>query len=148
MTPSGAPEQEAPDPPAQPVGKLITTDLASFEDDGPARIEILCPAPGEIDGLSLAFYFGSKGRHLTFELESPAPVDQLDPAPTGPKPGDRGLDDEGALRRRVLLLREMMMLDGLRPNRVMVGATLTLRPLERRGPQGVPQWWHWCRWWR
>ncbi|KAI5022073.1 hypothetical protein ZWY2020_058803 [Hordeum vulgare] len=64
----------------EPVGKLITADLTSFEDDGPTQIEILCPAPAEIDGLSLVFYFGSKGRRLTFELESPAPVDQLDPA--------------------------------------------------------------------
>ncbi|KAI4979692.1 hypothetical protein ZWY2020_016445 [Hordeum vulgare] len=70
---------------SEPVGKLITADLASFEDDGPARIEILCPAPSEIDGPSLVFYFGSKGRHLTFNLESPA----------GPEPGDGGLDDEG-----------------------------------------------------
>ena len=30
---------------SKPVGKLVTADLASFEDDGPARIEILCPAP-------------------------------------------------------------------------------------------------------
>ncbi|KAI4991337.1 hypothetical protein ZWY2020_039708 [Hordeum vulgare] len=35
---------------SEPVGKLITADLASFEDDGPARIEILYPAPAEIDG--------------------------------------------------------------------------------------------------
>ncbi|KAI5018159.1 hypothetical protein ZWY2020_043047 [Hordeum vulgare] len=80
---------------SEPLGKLITADLASFEDDGPSRIEILCPAPTDIDGMSLVFYFGSKGRRLTFELESPAPVDQLDPAPTGPEPGDGGLDDEG-----------------------------------------------------
>ncbi|KAE8773843.1 hypothetical protein D1007_53846 [Hordeum vulgare] len=40
---------------SEPVGKLITADLASFEDDGPARIEILCPAPAETDGLSLVF---------------------------------------------------------------------------------------------
>ncbi|KAI4979763.1 hypothetical protein ZWY2020_016516 [Hordeum vulgare] len=80
---------------SEPVGKLITTDLASFEDDGLARIEILCPTPAEIDGLSLVFSFGSKGRRLTFELESPAPVDPLDPAPAGPEPGDGGLDDEG-----------------------------------------------------
>ncbi|KAI5007327.1 hypothetical protein ZWY2020_050772 [Hordeum vulgare] len=80
---------------SEPVGKLITTDLASFEDDGPARIEILCPARAEIDGLSLVFYFGSKGRRLTFELESPAPVVPLDPALTGPEPRDGGLDKEG-----------------------------------------------------
>ncbi|KAI5005770.1 hypothetical protein ZWY2020_033013 [Hordeum vulgare] len=80
---------------SEPVGKLITADLASSEDDGPARIEILCPALAEIDGLSMVFYSGSKGRRLTFELESPAPVDQLDPAPTGPEPGDGGLNDEG-----------------------------------------------------
>ncbi|KAI4993795.1 hypothetical protein ZWY2020_008108 [Hordeum vulgare] len=80
---------------SEPVGKLITADLASFEDDGPARIEILCPAPPEIDGLSLVFYFGTKGRRLTFELESPAPVDPLGPAEAVPEPGDGGLDDEG-----------------------------------------------------
>ncbi|KAI5006104.1 hypothetical protein ZWY2020_033347 [Hordeum vulgare] len=68
---------------SEPVGKLITADLASFEDDGPARIEILCPAPAEIDGLSLVLYFGSKGMHLTFELESPASVVQLDPSRLG-----------------------------------------------------------------
>ncbi|KAI4980773.1 hypothetical protein ZWY2020_021258 [Hordeum vulgare] len=79
---------------SEPVGKMITADLASFEDDGPARIEILCPAPAEIDDMSLVFYLGSKGRRLTFDLESPAPVDQLDPASTRPQPGDRGLDDE------------------------------------------------------
>ncbi|KAI5018162.1 hypothetical protein ZWY2020_043050 [Hordeum vulgare] len=56
---------------SEPTGKLITADLASFEDDGPARIEILCLSLAEIDGLSLVFYFSSKGRHLTFELESP-----------------------------------------------------------------------------
>ncbi|KAE8767139.1 hypothetical protein D1007_61546 [Hordeum vulgare] len=60
---------------SEPVGKLITADLASFKDDGPACIEILCPAPAKIDGMSLVFYFGSKGRSLTFELESPTPVD-------------------------------------------------------------------------
>ncbi|KAI4976723.1 hypothetical protein ZWY2020_050330 [Hordeum vulgare] len=80
---------------SEPVGKLITADLASFEDDGPARIEILCPALAEIVGLSLVFYFGSKGRRLTFELESPASVVQPDPTPSGPEPGDGGLDEEG-----------------------------------------------------
>ncbi|KAI4986108.1 hypothetical protein ZWY2020_018738 [Hordeum vulgare] len=33
---------------SEPVGKLVTADLASFEDDGPARIEILCPAPARL----------------------------------------------------------------------------------------------------
>ncbi|KAI4975773.1 hypothetical protein ZWY2020_049380 [Hordeum vulgare] len=80
---------------SEPVGKLITADLASFEDGGPARIEILCPALAEIDGLSLVFYFGSKGRRLTFELESPAPVDPLDLDPDDPVPSDGGLDDDG-----------------------------------------------------
>ncbi|KAI4975291.1 hypothetical protein ZWY2020_048898 [Hordeum vulgare] len=76
-------------------GSFYFVDAEIEEDDGPARIEILCPAPAEIDGLSLVFYFGSKSRRLTFELESPAPVVQLDPAPSGPEPGDRGLDEEG-----------------------------------------------------
>ncbi|KAI4988922.1 hypothetical protein ZWY2020_036239 [Hordeum vulgare] len=79
---------------SESVGKLITADLTYFEDDGPTRIEILCPAPVEIDGLSLVFYFGSKGRRLTFELESSASVVQLDPALAGPEPGDGGLDEE------------------------------------------------------
>ncbi|KAI5015140.1 hypothetical protein ZWY2020_056530 [Hordeum vulgare] len=80
---------------SEPVGKLITADLASFENDGPARIEILYPTLAEIDGLSLVFYFGSKGRRLTFELESPAPVDPLGLDPDDPEHGDGGLDDEG-----------------------------------------------------
>ncbi|KAI4984006.1 hypothetical protein ZWY2020_040859 [Hordeum vulgare] len=80
---------------SEPVGKLTTADLASFEDDGPARIEILYPAPAEIDGLSLVFYFGSKGRRVTFELESPASVAQLDPVPPRPEPADGGLGEEG-----------------------------------------------------
>ncbi|KAI4996638.1 hypothetical protein ZWY2020_051558 [Hordeum vulgare] len=65
------------------------------KDDGPARIEILCPAPAEIEGLSLVFYFGSKGRRLTFELESLASAAQLDPVPPGLEPADGGLDKEG-----------------------------------------------------
>ncbi|KAI4999993.1 hypothetical protein ZWY2020_004582 [Hordeum vulgare] len=80
---------------SEPVGKLVTADLASFEDDGPARIEILCPAPAEIDGVSLIFYFGSRGRRLTFELESPASVDLHGPAPTATVPGDDGRDGDG-----------------------------------------------------
>ncbi|KAI5013301.1 hypothetical protein ZWY2020_028255 [Hordeum vulgare] len=74
---------------SEPVGKLVTADLASFEDDGPARIEILCPAPAEIDGLSLIFYFGSRGRRLTFELESLASVDLHGPT-LGAAVGDDG----------------------------------------------------------
>ncbi|KAE8776706.1 hypothetical protein D1007_50691 [Hordeum vulgare] len=44
---------------SEPMGKLVTADLASFEDDGPALIEILCPTPAEIHGMSLIFYFGA-----------------------------------------------------------------------------------------
>ncbi|KAI5003868.1 hypothetical protein ZWY2020_031111 [Hordeum vulgare] len=80
---------------SEPVGKLITADLASFEDDGPARIEILCPAAAEIDGLSVVFYFGSKGRRLTFELESPVLVDLVGVDPNDQAPADGGLGDEG-----------------------------------------------------
>ncbi|KAE8787704.1 hypothetical protein D1007_38310 [Hordeum vulgare] len=130
---------------SETVGKLITADLASFEDDGPARIEILCPAPAEIDGLSLVFYFGTKGRRLTFELESPAPVDPLGPAEVVPEPGDGGLDDEGALRRRIPLLRVMVMMEGLRLHCPMAGATLTLWPLDRQSLQGTPRSLLWCR---
>ncbi|KAI4980859.1 hypothetical protein ZWY2020_021344 [Hordeum vulgare] len=81
---------------SEPVGELITADLTSFEDDVPTRIQILCPARAEIDGLSLVFYFGSKGRHLTFKLESPAPVDPLDPA-WMVELWREGLGDEGLL---------------------------------------------------
>ncbi|KAI5002800.1 hypothetical protein ZWY2020_027450 [Hordeum vulgare] len=80
---------------SEPVGKLITADLASFDDDGPTRIEILCPAPAEIDGLSLVFYFDSKGRRLTFELESPVPMDPSGVDPDDPAHEDGGLEDEG-----------------------------------------------------
>ncbi|KAE8805033.1 hypothetical protein D1007_19056 [Hordeum vulgare] len=79
---------------SEPVGKLVTADVASFEDDGPARIEILCPAPTEIDGMSLIFYFGSKGRRLTFELESSASVDMHGPTPGAVVPDDDGQDGE------------------------------------------------------
>lgn len=73
---------------SEPVGKLVSANPASFEGNGPARIGILCPAPAEIDGLSLVFYLGAsgKGRRLTFELESPIPEDMLGPAPTADFP--------------------------------------------------------------
>ncbi|KAI4964742.1 hypothetical protein ZWY2020_059735 [Hordeum vulgare] len=80
---------------SEPVGKLVTADAASFEDDGPARIEILCPTPVEIDGMFLIFYFGSRGRRLTFELESPASVDMHGPTPSADVPGDDGHDGDG-----------------------------------------------------
>ncbi|KAI4987884.1 hypothetical protein ZWY2020_028642 [Hordeum vulgare] len=80
---------------SEPMGKLVTADLASFEDDGPACIEILCPAPADIDGVSLIFYLGTKGRRLTFELESPSLVDLLGPAPPATVPGDDGHDGDG-----------------------------------------------------
>ncbi|KAI5019374.1 hypothetical protein ZWY2020_044262 [Hordeum vulgare] len=131
---------------SETVGKLITADLASFEDDGPARIEILCPAPAKIDGLSLVFYFGSKGRCLTLELEFPAPVDPLDPATTGPEPGDGGLDDEGGSSEEGLSSEGDDDAGGAPPELSDARATPTPRPLDRRGSQGVPQWWLWCRW--
>ncbi|KAI5012760.1 hypothetical protein ZWY2020_025026 [Hordeum vulgare] len=129
---------------SEPVGKLITADLASFEDDGPARIDILYPAPAEIDGLSLVFYFGSKSRRLTFELESPAPVDPLGLDPDDPKPGDGGSTTRGAPRRRVRLLRGMILLEGLNPSRLMLGGYPPLRPLDRWVTQGVLYWWRRC----
>ncbi|KAI4969782.1 hypothetical protein ZWY2020_000696 [Hordeum vulgare] len=82
---------------SKPVGKQVTADLVSFEDDGPARIEILCPAPSKIDGMSLRFYFGTKGRRLTFELESPVPEERLRPAPSASVPRDEGQDGDGGL---------------------------------------------------
>ncbi|KAE8768663.1 hypothetical protein D1007_59843 [Hordeum vulgare] len=81
---------------SEPVGKLVTVDLASFKDDGPARIEILCPTPAEIDGLTLIFYFGTRGRRLTFELESPVPEDRLQPAPDALVPRNEGQEGDGS----------------------------------------------------
>ncbi|KAI4981043.1 hypothetical protein ZWY2020_021528 [Hordeum vulgare] len=133
---------------SKPVGKLITADLASFEDDGPARIEILCPAPAEIDGLSLVFYFGSKGRHLTFELESPTPAVQLDPAPSEPVPGDVGLDEEGGSSEEGSSSDGGMSWSGLRPSRQVVGTTPPLRLPGRLGLQVAPRWVLWPGWWR
>ncbi|KAE8817160.1 putative retrotransposon protein [Hordeum vulgare] len=109
------------------------------KDDGPTRIEILCPAPAEIDVLSLVFYFGSKGRRLTFELESSASAVQLDPVLAGPEPTDRGLDEEGARRRRGLLLRGTMIRSGRRPSRLTVGASPPPRVLVSRGSQEAPR---------
>ncbi|KAI5017305.1 hypothetical protein ZWY2020_042193 [Hordeum vulgare] len=133
---------------SEPVGKLITADLASFEDDGPARIEILCPTPAEIDGLSLVFYIGSKGRRLTFELESPALAVQLDPAPSGPDPGDGGLDEEGGSSEEGSSFDGGMSWSGLRSSRQAVGATPPLWLLARLGSQVAPRWVLWRRWWR
>ncbi|KAI5000061.1 hypothetical protein ZWY2020_004650 [Hordeum vulgare] len=130
---------------SESVGKLITADLASFEDDGPARIEIPSPAPAKIDGLSLIFYFGTKGKRLTFELESPVPGDPLDPAPSAFGPGDAGIDDEGARLRRAPSLLEMMMMEGLRLLRLMVGGPRSCLSLDLLVSQGGLPWWPWRR---
>ncbi|KAI5015228.1 hypothetical protein ZWY2020_056618 [Hordeum vulgare] len=116
---------------SEPVGKLITVDLASFEDDGPARIEILCRAPIEIGGLSLIFYFSTRGRHLTFELESPAAIGLHSPVPGASVPGDDVRGGMEARLRRAPSVRRMMVLAGSRRPRLMVGvprAPLLLAP--------------------
>ncbi|KAI4994100.1 hypothetical protein ZWY2020_016932 [Hordeum vulgare] len=77
------------------VRKLVTADLASFEDDGHTRIEILCPASAEIDDMSLIFYFGSTEQNLTFELQSPVAADLHGPIPDATLPGDEGRDGDG-----------------------------------------------------
>ncbi|KAI4972912.1 hypothetical protein ZWY2020_005881 [Hordeum vulgare] len=97
---------------SEPVVKLVTADLASFEDDGPACIEILFPASTEIDGLSMIFYFGSRGRHLTFELESPATADLHGTIPDAILLGDDGRDGDGARLRRTPSVRRMMVMAG------------------------------------
>ncbi|KAI5005545.1 hypothetical protein ZWY2020_032788 [Hordeum vulgare] len=71
---------------SEPMGKLVTTDLVCFEYDSPTHIEIICPAPAEIDGMSLILYFRTKGKHLTFELDSLVPKDLLGPAPAATLP--------------------------------------------------------------
>ncbi|KAI5000735.1 hypothetical protein ZWY2020_010694 [Hordeum vulgare] len=106
---------------SEPVGNLITADLASFEDDGPAHIEILCPAPAEIDGLSLVFYFGSKGRRLTFELESPVLVDPLGVDPDDQASADGGLDDKGGSSEEGLSSEGEEDVGGAQPESSAVG---------------------------
>ncbi|KAI5006435.1 hypothetical protein ZWY2020_033678 [Hordeum vulgare] len=95
---------------SEPVGKLVTADLASFEDDGPARIEILCPAPTEIDGLSLIFYFGSRGGASPLR-SSPRPRATCIARPLVPPSlvmtGERGM--EARLRRAPFVRRMMVM---------------------------------------
>ncbi|KAI4979929.1 hypothetical protein ZWY2020_016682 [Hordeum vulgare] len=116
---------------SEPVGMLITADLASFEDDGPSRIEILCPAPAEIDGLSPIFYFGSRGRRLTFELESPAAIDVHNPATGASVPGDDGKEGDGGSFEESSLCEEDNGMAGSRRPRLMVGvpwAPLLLAP--------------------
>ncbi|KAE8769423.1 hypothetical protein D1007_58974 [Hordeum vulgare] len=101
---------------SEPVGKLIIADLASFEDDGPARIEILCPAPAEIDGLSLVFYLvpragaspsSSSPRLRWFSLIRPRLGRNL---VTG------GLDEEGGSSEEGSSSEGVMIWLGLRPS--------------------------------
>ncbi|KAE8794449.1 hypothetical protein D1007_30754 [Hordeum vulgare] len=96
---------------SEPMGKLVTTDLVCFEYDSPTHIEIICPAPAEIDGMSLILYFRTKGKHLTFELDSPVPKDLLGRAPAATLPC---LDDRkggyGAHLGGAPLVRMMMMM--------------------------------------
>ncbi|KAE8807512.1 hypothetical protein D1007_16305 [Hordeum vulgare] len=126
---------------SEPVGKRVTVDLASFEDDGPARIEILCPAPAEIDGMSLIFYFGSRGRHLTFELESPTAADLHGSIPDATLPRDDGRDGDGARLRRAPSVRRMMVMAGSRRPRLMAGVPRSLLLLALPAmPEWLPGW--------
>ncbi|KAE8768857.1 hypothetical protein D1007_59621 [Hordeum vulgare] len=122
---------------SEPVGKLVTADLSSFEDDGPARIEILYHAPAEIDGMSLIFYFGSKGRRLTFELESLASVDLLGSAPGATD----GRDGNGARLGRAPPVRRMMLMAGTRRPRLMAGVPRSPLPLSLPVLSGRPPGW-------
>lgn len=78
-------------------GKLLMVDLDSLEGDGPARIEVLCQAPANMDGLSLVFYFGKKnGEHITYEID----LADLDgraevQSPSPPPASSAGGQDEG-----------------------------------------------------
>ncbi|KAI5022525.1 hypothetical protein ZWY2020_059255 [Hordeum vulgare] len=121
------------------VGKLATADLASFEDDGSVRIEILCPAPAEIDGLSLIFYFGTKGRRLTFELESPGSMDLLGPTPAATIPGDDGRDGDGGSSEESSFCEEDD--DGGVPPAASDGrCTLVSSATGPTGPAGAASW--------
>ncbi|KAI4967710.1 hypothetical protein ZWY2020_016985 [Hordeum vulgare] len=100
----------------EPMGKLVTAYLASFEDDGPVRIEILCPAPAEIDGLSLIFYFG----HLRICSGRPLlPLCLALIAKIG----------MGARLRRAPSVRRMMLISWFLQLRLLAGVARFLLPL-------------------
>lgn len=83
---------------SEPVGKLLSVDRSSLDGDGPARIDILCPAPAEVDGLSLIFYFSTRGKRITYELESPEAEGLLGtgaPPPPPPPPSGGRCDGDG-----------------------------------------------------
>ncbi|KAI5003219.1 hypothetical protein ZWY2020_030379 [Hordeum vulgare] len=111
---------------SEPVGKLVTVDLASFEDDGPARIEILCPVSAENDGMSLIFYFGARGRRLTLDLEFPVPEGRLHPAPTAFVPRDEGQEGDGGSSGRAPAVRRMTVMLGFLRLRMMAGSARVL----------------------
>uniref|UniRef100_A0A8R7UFB5 Uncharacterized protein n=1 Tax=Triticum urartu TaxID=4572 RepID=A0A8R7UFB5_TRIUA len=67
--PSGGKREDILKAISEPVGKILTVDLDSLEGDGPARVELLCQAPANVDGLSLIFYFGNNmGKCITYEI--------------------------------------------------------------------------------
>ncbi|KAI4974803.1 hypothetical protein ZWY2020_048410 [Hordeum vulgare] len=83
---------------SEPLGKLLSVDRSSLDGDGPTRIEISCPAPAEVDGLSLIFYFSTRGQQITYELESPEAEGLLGtsaPLPPTPPPSSGGCDGDG-----------------------------------------------------
>lgn len=86
--PRGAKKEHILKAVSEPVGKFVTVDLGSLEGDDPARIEVLCSAPADLDGLALTFYFRRKGRRLTYELDMSA-LEDLGGA--GPPPPSGGL---------------------------------------------------------
>ncbi|XP_073364657.1 uncharacterized protein [Aegilops tauschii subsp. strangulata] len=122
---------------SEPVGKLLSVDLASLEGDDPARIEVLCPMLADVEGLSLIFYFGKKGGRLTYEvdleeLESPSRVipPPLPPAPTDDRHdgGEEGSDESLSEDDDVPLVKDS---DQQSPARVAEAGS---------GPPGLPPW--------
>ncbi|KAI5018524.1 hypothetical protein ZWY2020_043412 [Hordeum vulgare] len=41
---------------SKPIGKMVAVDVGSLEDDGPARIQVLCMDQARIDDLIPPFY--------------------------------------------------------------------------------------------
>ncbi|KAM3274927.1 hypothetical protein ACQJBY_043734 [Aegilops geniculata] len=100
--PSGGKREDILKAISEPVGKILTVDLDSLEGDGPARVELLCQAPADVDGLSLIFYFdNNKGKCITYEIDLDATEGRPEDTPPAPPPappteGQDGEDSQSA----------------------------------------------------
>ncbi|KAI4966722.1 hypothetical protein ZWY2020_037024 [Hordeum vulgare] len=92
-----------------PINKfLISVRAATAEPE-------LVPPLEKIDGLSLIFYFGSRGRRLTFELESSAVIDLHSLAPGASVLGDDRREGDGGSSEESSFCEEDVGIGGVPP---------------------------------